>query len=109
MGITRLFGKKDINAGMMQYHQETRAVLLDVRTPAEHLERRIPGSINLPLDEIGMIKFKVTDLNTPIYLYCRSGNRSRSALGILQKLGYTNVYDIGGINHYRGRTEGGPK
>ena len=109
MGITSLFGKKDINAGMMQYQQETRAVLLDVRTPAEHMEKRIPGSINLPLDEIGKIKFKVTDLTTPIYIYCRSGNRSHSALGILQKLGYTTVFDIGGIKHYRGRSEGGPK
>ena len=109
MGIMSLFGKKDINQGMMQYLQETRAILLDVRTPAEHLEKRIPDSINLPLDEIGKIKFKVTDLTTPIYIYCRSGNRSHSALGVLQKLGYTKVFDIGGIKHYRGRTEGGPK
>ncbi len=109
MGIMNLFGKKDINAGMMQFKEDTNGVLIDVRTPAEHMEKRIPGSINLPLDEIGKIKFKVTDLNRPIYLYCRSGNRSHSALGILQKLGYTNVHDIGGIIHYRGRTEGGPK
>jgi len=109
MGIMSLFGRKDINAGMMQYQQETRAVLLDVRTPAEYLEKRIPGSVNLPLDEIGKIKFKVSDLTTPIYIYCQNGNRSHSALGILQKLGYTTVFDIGGITNYRGRTEGGPK
>ena len=109
MGIMSLFGKKDINAGMMQFKEDANAVLIDVRTPAEYAEKRIPGSINLPLDEIGKIKFKVTDLNRPIYLYCRSGNRSHSALGILQKLGYTIVHDIGGIIHYRGRTEGGPK
>lgn len=109
MGITSLFGKKDINAGMMQYQQETRAVLLDVRTPAEHLEKRIPGSVNLPLDEIGMIKFKVPDQTTPIYVYCRGGTRSNEAVKVLKKLGYTTVFDIGGIRHYRGRTEGGPK
>ena len=109
MGIMSLFGKKDINAGMMRFQEETKAVLLDVRTPAEYMEKRIPGSVNLPLDEIGKIKFKVPDLNTPIYVYCRSGYRSHTALGILQKLGYTAVYDIGGILHYRGRTEGGPK
>ena len=109
MGIMNLFGKKDINAGMMQYLQETKAVLLDVRTPEEYREKRIPGSVNLPLDEIGKIKFKVPDVNTPIYVYCRSGTRSHSAEGVLQKLGYTRVYDIGGIKHYRGRTEGGPK
>ena len=109
MGITSLFGRKDINVGMMQFLEEPNVVLLDVRTPAEYMEKRIPGSINLPLDEIGKIKFKVTDPNTPIYLYCRSGNRSHTALGVLQKLGYTHVFDIGGIKHYRGRTEGGPK
>lgn len=107
MGI--LFSKADINAGMEQYQKEARAVLVDVREPDEHAFRRIPGSRNVPLGEIGKIKFVVSDLSTPVYLYCENGNRSRSALSTLKKLGYTAAYDIGGIKGYRGKTEGGPK
>lgn len=105
----KLFGAGSINAGMEQYQAEERAVLLDVRTKEEYMEKRIPGSVNLPLDDIGRARFFVADLSTPVYVYCRSGSRSRSAAGVLKKLGFTNVHDIGGILSYKGRTEGGPR
>ena len=109
MGLLSIFGKKDFTAGMAQYEADPGAVLLVVRTEEEHLHLRIPGSRNLPLDEIGKAKFVVPDVTTPVYVYCRSGVRSRQAASVLKKLGYTNVYDIGGIKGYQGRTEGGPK
>lgn len=107
MGL--LFNNKGFAEGVAAYEAEANAVLLDVRTEEEHLHLRIPGSRNLPLDEIGKAKFVVPDVTTPVYVYCRSGVRSRQAASVLKKLGYTNVYDIGGIKGYQGRTEGGPK
>ena len=40
----------------------------------------------------------IDDLDTVILVYCRSGNRSKTASQALADLGYTNVYEFGGIN-----------
>jgi phage shock protein E len=43
---------------------------------------------------------KLKDKDAPIFVYCRSGNRSTSAASILVNLGYKNVYNLGGINNW---------
>jgi rhodanese-related sulfurtransferase len=43
--------------------------------------------------------------DTPIFLYCLRGSRSRRAMGILKKRGYSNVKSIGGISGYKGKIE----
>jgi len=76
-------------------------LLLDVRTEQEYKEKHIPRSILVPVDQISMsIEKVITDKNKEIIVYCRSGNRSKSAVNKLLKLGYTNVYDLGGINNW---------
>ncbi|MHC1734459.1 MAG: rhodanese-like domain-containing protein [Erysipelotrichaceae bacterium] len=81
-------------------------VLLDVRTPEEFNDERIPGAINLPLDEIGESTLALLkDLDQEIYVYCRSGNRSAQAATKLVGLGYTKVYDFGGIIDWPYETE----
>ena len=102
-------GKLDINTGLVQCQADPTASLLDVRTPEEYNHRRIPGSRNLPVDEIGRAKFVVPDKSTPVYVYCETGGRSGRAASILKQLGYTAVHDLGGISKYKGRTEGGPR
>ena len=75
------------------------AVLIDVRTLAEYNAQHLDGAINLPVDNIGdTINNKVTDKETKIVLYCRSGNRSATAGQILIDMGYKNVYDMGGMS-----------
>ena len=49
--------------------------------------------------------FLIPEKDTPIFVYCHSGARSRRMAGVLQKLGYTNVTDIGGIVDYQGPLE----
>jgi len=75
-------------------------ILIDVRTPEEREERYIPGSILIPFDQLEeIITLAVTDLRTRIFIYCRSGNRSRMASQLLINLGYRYVYNIEeGIN-----------
>lgn len=74
------------------------AILLDVRTKEEYEERHIPGSILIPLDVLGSnAEIKMPDKNATILVYCRSGRRSISASEILTRLGYQNVYNMGGI------------
>ena len=40
----------------------------------------------------------IVDLDTVVLVYCRSGNRSKTASQTLVDLGYTNIYEFGGIN-----------
>ncbi|MCL2286016.1 MAG: rhodanese-like domain-containing protein [Firmicutes bacterium] len=76
-------------------------ILLDVRTEAEFRESRIEGALLIPYDEIrGRANAELPDKNTVILIYCRSGRRSVSAAADLAALGYTNIYDFGGINNW---------
>ena len=78
-------------------------ILLDVRTKGEYESGYIPGAINIPLSDIDekIISF-LPNKSQMIFVYCRSGNRSREASDKLSKLGYSNVLEIGGINAWKG-------
>lgn len=72
-------------------------ILLDVRRADEYAEEHIAGAILLPNEEIGTTRPEILpDLDTPIYVYCRSGRRSLEAAKKLAAMGYT-VLDFGGI------------
>ncbi len=73
-------------------------ILLDVRTVEEYREKNIPGSFLIPLNSLkNNVEKEIPDKNTIIYVYCRTGSRSSTAVGILNKIGYTNVFNLGGI------------
>jgi len=73
-------------------------ILLDVRTPAEYNEIRIDGAVLIPDYEIRQrAEAELPDKNAIILIYCRSGRRSALSAAILAELGYSNVYDFGGI------------
>lgn len=103
MGIFSFFCAPDVNDGVAEFERTEGAVLLDVRTEEEYRDGHIAKSVNLPLDELGWITDRVKDKNTPLYVYCRSGNRSGRAAAYLTQAGYTNVKNIGGITSYRGK------
>lgn len=99
-----LFFLKDINKGVEEWKQTKNAVLLDVRTEEEYEDYHIPGSLNLPLDELDFINEKIPVRDTAIFVHCLSGARSAEAEKFLAEKGYTRVKNIGGINSYRGQT-----
>ena len=73
-------------------------IILDVRTQEEFKEKHIEGALLIPDYELANVaKSKLPDKNKKILVYCRSGNRSKSAARLLIDMGYTNVYDFGGI------------
>lgn len=73
-------------------------ILLDVRTKEEFQEQRIDGAILIPVDQIGAEAEKqLPDKDATILIYCRSGRRSASAAKELVQMGYTGIYDFGGI------------
>ena len=102
MGLFSFLKRPDINEGLKAFKSTDGAVLIDVRTEEEYAERKIEGSINLPLDEIQRITDVVPDKSTPVFLHCRSGKRSGRAQKILASMGYTNAVNIGGIMTYKG-------
>lgn len=74
--------------------------VLDVREQDEFDAGHIPGAILLPVGTItkDTAAAVIDDLDTVVLVYCRSGNRSKTASQALADLGYTNVYEFGGIN-----------
>ena len=105
MGIFDFFKQPDINQGVQEYKDAVGAVLLDVRTPQEYREGHIPGSQNVPLQQLDKVEEVTENKDTVLYVYCRSGARSRQAASLLKQMGYTNVHNIGGIAAYSGKVE----
>lgn len=100
-----LFNNTDINKGVEEWKSTSGAVLLDVRTKEEYNDYHIEGSVNIPLDNLNIANQRIADKNTPIFVHCLSGARSRQAAAILKQMGYTNVKNIGGISAYAGKVE----
>ena len=105
MGFFDLFRQPDINQGVEEYRAVPQAILLDVRTPEEYGGGHVPGSKNLPLQQIEKITAIAEKKETPLFVYCQSGARSRQAVSLLQRMGYENVNNIGGMSAYRGKVE----
>jgi rhodanese-related sulfurtransferase len=84
---------------------ETDYIILDVRTPEEYAEKHIPNAINVPNETIGSEEIaELPRKDQMILVYCRSGNRSKQAAEKMVALGYSNVYEFGGINDWKGET-----
>ena len=71
---------------------------IDVRTAEEYAAGHVSQSINIPYEEItDRVGEVTTDKDALIYVYCRSGRRSGIAMEALEKAGYSNVVNIGGL------------
>ena len=105
MGFFDFFKQPDINKGVADFRNTEGAILVDVRTPQEYREGHIPGSKNVPLQQLDKIRSVADNQNVPLFVYCYSGGRSRQAASMLQHMGYTNVHNIGGIDAYSGKVE----
>ena len=77
-----------------------KVVVLDVREEYEFEVGHIADAVLLPVGTIteDTAAAVIDDLDTVVLVYCRSGNRSKTASQTLVDLGYTNVYEFGGIN-----------
>lgn len=84
-------------------------IILDVRRQDEYDAGHIPGAILIPNESIGTERpEELPDPDQIILIYCRSGNRSKQAAQKLFDMGYTNIYEFGGIIDWTGEivTEG---
>ena len=78
------------------------AVILDVREQDEYDAGHIPGAVLLPVDTINeeTAASVIPEKDTVVLVYCRSGNRSKTASKALVDLGYTQIYEFGGIKDW---------
>ena len=105
MNLKEMLMGNDMHEALQVYRNTPGAVLVDVRTPEEYAQGHIPGSVNIPLQNIIRVEQLVEQKDTPLFVYCHSGARSRRAAGFFRKIGYENVRDIGGIATYSGQLE----
>lgn len=81
---------------------ENEIIVLDVRTKAEYDSGHIKNAILLPNEDIGVQPpSELPNKSQKILVYCRSGNRSKQAAQKLANMGYTNIYEFGGINSWK--------
>jgi len=76
---------------------EQGALLIDVRTPQEFTQGHIDGAINIPWEETSALVSAIgSDKQRSVVVYCRSGNRSGKAKVVLEKQGYTDIFNATG-------------
>jgi uncharacterized membrane protein YsdA (DUF1294 family)/rhodanese-related sulfurtransferase len=98
---------------MQMMQEQTDYLIVDVRRPDEFAEGHIPGAINVPVEAINTaedaaeLSGDLPDQDQLLLIYCRTGRRSKEASQKLADMGYTKVYEFGGINTWEGETETG--
>jgi len=93
---------KSNNLSQSQAHQELSEdktiKLIDVRTPSEFKDGHIAASVNIPLDVLqNKLEKSLPDKDAKIFVVCLSGSRASNAVSYMKKIGYTNVFNIGGV------------
>lgn len=101
-----MYQKKEIHAGLEEFHSTPGALLVDVRNPSEYDGGHIPGSVNFAMSRIlKEAEAEFPDQSVPLFVYCQSGARSARAGKLLDLMGYESVTDLGGISDYTGPVE----
>ncbi len=87
--------------------QEEDYVIVDVRREDEYAEGHIPGAILIPNESIQEYEApdELKDSDQIILVYCRTGQRSKEAAEKLARMGYSRVYEFGGIVDWEGEIE----
>ena len=82
-------------------------ISLDVREQDEYDSGYIPGAVLLPVGTIDNTTAAqvIPEKDSTVLVYCRSGNRIKTASAALADMGYTNIYEFGGINTWPYETE----
>lgn len=79
--------------------QNNDAQLVDVRTPQECIQGSLPGSVNIPLQQIHN-EHGSLDKSKPVIVFCASGGRSAQAQSLLRDLGFDQVHNLGSAQKY---------
>jgi rhodanese-related sulfurtransferase len=73
------------------------AILIDVRTPGEYAQGHLANAVSIDIyasdfkSRVGKL-----DKTKPVFVYCKAGSRSGSAVNIMEEMGFKEVYDLSG-------------
>lgn len=105
--LSRLFGSSRPAAPSPRdfvAQRDPSAPVLDVRTPSEFASGHLRGALNVDVmaPDFGkrveaLLSKGTLKKDATVYLYCRSGNRSGQAEGMLRRMGFTQTANVGGI------------
>ena len=106
---------KQVNVDKVRELVEEKAIIIDVREESEFKEGHIVGALNIPLGQLRERSDEIPK-DKPVYLHCRSGQRSYNGVKMLQNMGYNNVYNITGsflglslYEYYNDQVNGGER
>lgn len=104
--LSRLFGGSSTRMSPSDFvaQRDASAPLLDVRTPKEFAQGHLEGAVNVDVlgpDFRQQIAAMDLPADAPVYLYCRSGNRSGQAAEILTEAGHAGAVNVGGFDALR--------
>ena len=91
----------NLNCDDIRQTMESGATLLDVRNVDEYSRGALPNAKNIPLSILPVLATEHLEKHAPLLVYCHAGGRAIMAEKILTSLGFTNVTNIGGIQHYQ--------
>lgn len=100
-GITPSYNTITAEVAYQMMQERKDFIILDVRSIEEFSEKHITGAVLIPVQELERrAASELPDKNASIFIYCRSGARSINAANILVGLGYTHLYNFGGIQSW---------
>jgi rhodanese-related sulfurtransferase len=94
------FGAERISGNEARQLVADGAMLLDVRSPEEFAGGHIDGAVSIPIQELSGRTDELGNKTDPIVVYCQSGTRSAMAKRMLERNGFANVHDLGGIRKW---------
>lgn len=96
VALNVLYGRfNQVPVTMVRELVETGACIIDVREPQEFANGHLLNAINIPLSQFRS-RLDEIPKDKPVYLHCRSSQRSYNAVAALQQLGFDNVFNISG-------------
>lgn len=105
--VVNTFKSVSMQEGLKLMANDKDFILLDVRTPEEFASGHIPGAVLLTNETFTKedAEKKIKNKDQTVYVYCRSGRRSKQSSQKLVDFGYVNVIEIGGILDFAGELE----
>lgn len=99
--FTRHHSRISVTLKRVQTGLQGGGVLLDVRSSNEYASGHAKGARNLPVQRMESGELPKTSKDKPVYVYCHSGARASVAKRLLQRAGYEEVVNIGGLRTWR--------
>ncbi|MBE3568909.1 MAG: FAD-dependent oxidoreductase [Bacillales bacterium] len=96
VALNQLYGRyREVKVSQVRELVESNAFIIDAREKGEYEAGHFKNAVNIPLSEFRQ-RLNEIPTDRPVYIHCRSGQRSYNMVMALQKLGYKNVYNISG-------------